>query len=173
MPPKKKYRTIIRPQSGVLSMTASVSSSAVTEREERAQPDEDGRADREERVDHDVALRDLRVLRKVVRGRFRQQQKERVQAAQEALLIGPVELGVLEAHRLQGLHTLAGLRDELVAEPELDGLGRTGLGAGGAEAFVDAVVAERPRPRLRQGLTPVAGVLVDVDRAELRPVDGA
>src|SRR5437879_7744245 len=110
MPPKKKYRTIIMPQSGVLSMTASVSSSAVTEREERAQPDEDGRADREERVDHDVALRDLRVLRKVVRGRFRQQQKERVQAAQEALLIGPVELGVLEAHRLQGL----------VAEPELE-----------------------------------------------------
>src|SRR5213594_3299269 len=164
MPPKKKYRTIIMPQSGVLSMTASVSSSAVTEREERAQPDEDGRADREERVDHDVALRDLRVLRKVVRGRFRQQQKERVQAAQEALLIGPVELGVLEAHRLQGLDTLAG------------------LGAGGAEAVVDAVVAERALPggpgvlveaddaeraRRHAVATPVAGVLVDVDRAEL------
>src|SRR6267142_953733 len=188
MPPKKKYRTIIMPQSGVLSMTASVSSSAVTEREERAQPDEDGRADREERVDHDVALRDLRVLRKVVRGRFRQQQKERVQAAQEALLIGPVELGVLEAHRLQGLDTLAGLRDELVAEPELDGLGRTGLGAGGAEAVVDAVVAERALPggpgvlveaddaeraRRHAVATPVAGVLVDVERAEFRPVDGA
>src|SRR2546430_8759297 len=188
MPPKKKYRTIIMPQSGVLSMTASVSSSAVTEREERAQPDEDGRADREERVDHDVALRDLRVLRKVVRGRFRQQQKERVQAAQEALLIGPVELGVLEAHRLQGLDALAGLRNELVAEPELDGLGRTGLGAGGAEAVVDAVVAERALPggpgvlveaddaeraRRHAVATPVAGVLVDVDRAELRPVDGA
>src|SRR5437899_1108779 len=99
MPPKKKYRTIIMPQSGVLSMTASVSSSAVTEREERAQPDEDGRADREERVDHDVALRDLRVLRKVVRGRFRQQQKERVQAAQEALLIGPVGRRFHEAHQ--------------------------------------------------------------------------
>src|SRR2546429_8902469 len=146
MPRKKKYRTIIMPQSAVLSRTASVSSSAVTEREERAHPDEDGRADREERVDHDVALRDLRVLRKVVRGRFRQQQKERVQAAQEALLIGPVELGVLEAHRLQGLDTLAGLRDELVAEPELDGLGRTGLGAGGGEAGVGSGVSERGRP---------------------------
>src|SRR5207245_9562351 len=95
MPPKKKYRTIIMPQSGVLSMTASVSSSAVTERAERTQPDEDGRADREERVDHDVALRDLRVLRKVVRGRFRQQPKERGQAAKEALLSSPGQLAAI------------------------------------------------------------------------------
>src|SRR2546425_10771108 len=146
MPPKKKYRTIIVPWRGVLGRAAAASSAAVTAREEHAHPDEDGRADREERVDHDVALRDLRVLRKVVRGRFRQQQKERVQAAQEALLIGPVELGVLEAHRLQGLDAFAGLCDELVAEPELDGLGRTGLGAGGAGAVLDAVVAERALP---------------------------
>src|SRR5881296_907421 len=188
MPPKKKYRTIIIPHSGVLSMPTSVPPPAITEREERAEPDEDGRADREQRVDDDVALRDLRILREVVRGRLRQQQEKRVQATQEALLIGPVKLGVLEAHRLQGLHTLAGLGDQLVAEPELDGLGRTGLGARGAKAVVDAVVAERALPggpgvlveaddaeraRRHAVATPVAGVLVDVDRAELRPVDGA
>src|SRR5262249_41753344 len=93
MPPKKKYRTIIIPHSGVLSMPTSVPPPAIAEREERTEPDEDGRADREQRVDYDVALRDLRILREVVCGRLRQEEEERVQATQEALLIRPVELG--------------------------------------------------------------------------------
>src|SRR3989442_2444082 len=134
MPPKKKYSTIIMPPSGVLSRPTPVYVSGIEEREELAQPDEDGRADRKQRVDDDVALRDLRVLGQVVRRRLGQEQEERVQPTQEALLIGPVELGVLEAHRLQTLHALAGLGDELVAEAELDGLGRTRLGAGGGQA---------------------------------------
>src|SRR5215813_6291905 len=186
MPPKKKYRTIIIPQSGVLSMPTSVPPPAIAEREERAQPDDDGRTDGEQRVDDDVALWDFRILRKVVRGRLRQQQEECVQATEEALLIRPIELGVLEAHRLQGLDPLAGLRDQLVAEPELDGLGRTGLGTRGTEAVVDPVVAERAllrragvlveadhteRARGHAVATAVADVLVDVDGTELRPID--
>src|SRR5262245_4331874 len=188
MPPKKKYRTIIIPHSGCLSMPTSVPPPAIAEREERTQPDEDGRADGEQRVDDDVALRDLRILRKVVRGWLCQQQEERVQATQKTLLIGPIELGVLEAHRLQGLHTLAGLRDQLVAEPKLDGLGRTSLGARGPEAVVDAVIAEGAllgragvlveaddpeRARRHAVPTAVADVLVDVDGTELRSVNRA
>src|SRR6266852_169680 len=186
MPPKKKYSTIIMPHSGVLSMAAPVSATTIAEGQERAQPDEDGRADREQRVDDDVALWELRILRQVVRRRLGQEQEERVEPAQEALLVGAVELSILEAHRLQRLHALGGLGDQLVAEAELDGLCGTGLGAGGAEAVVDTVVAEGALPR-RAGVlveaddaerarrhavaTAIADVLVDVDGAELCPVD--
>ena len=116
---------------------------AVAERQEHAEADSQGRADGEQRVDDDVALRQLRIVRQVVDRRLGQQQEERVEAAQEAAGVGTVQLGVLEAHLLERLHPLLRLAHQLVAEAELDGLGRARLGAGRAQAVVDAVVAER------------------------------
>src|SRR5262245_6252314 len=186
MPPRKKYQTIIISQWGVLSIAASLP--AIAEGQQGAEPDHEGRADGEERIDDDVALRQLRLGRQVVGRGLREQQEERVQAAQEALGVGAVELRVLEAHRLQGLDPLLGLRDELVTEAELDRVGRTRLGAGGPEPVVDAVVAERALLRGAGGLVEahhaerarrdavaaaVAHVLVDVDRTVLGPIDGA
>src|SRR5262245_26328798 len=186
MPPRKKYQTIIISQLGALSIAASLP--AATEGQQGAEPDHEGRADREERIDDDVALRKLGIGRQVVGRRLREQQEERVQAAQESLGVGAVELRVLEAHRLQRLDPLLGLRDELVAEAELDRVGRARLGAGGPEPVVDAIVAERALlcgpGRLVEAhhaegargdavAAPVAHVLVDVDRAVLGPIDGA
>src|SRR5207244_10341217 len=88
---------------------------ALAEREKRADADEDRRADGEQRVDDDVALRTLRVLRQIVGRRLRQQQEKRVEAAEETAAVRTVELGVLEAHRLESLHALVRLGDQLVA----------------------------------------------------------
>src|SRR5262245_8476519 len=157
MPPRKKYQTIIISQWGALSIAASLP--AIAEGQQGAQPDHEGRADGEERIDYNVALRELRLVRQVVGRRLREQQEERVQAAQKPFGVGAVELRILEAHPLQGLDPLLGLRDELVAEAELDRVGRTCLGAGGPEPVVDAVVAERA---LLRG----AGGLVEAHHAE-------
>src|SRR5467141_3132036 len=128
------------------------------------------------------------MLRQVVRRRPGQQQEERVEAAEEAAAVGAVELCVLEAHPLQRLDALGGLGHQVVAEPKLDGVGGTGLGAGGPEAVVDAVVTEgallggarllverhdAERARGHAVAAAVADVLVDVDGAVLGPVDGA
>src|SRR5437899_6450526 len=95
---------------------------------------------------------------------------------------------VLEAHPLQRLDALVRLGNQLVTEAELDGVGGARLGAGGPEAVVDAVVAEgallrgarllverhdAERARGHAVTAAIADVLVDVDRAELGPVDGA
>src|SRR5919197_803446 len=80
MPPRKKYSTIIISQSGVLSMVTPVPP-ALAEGEERAEAHQDSGADGEQRVDDDVALRQLRIVGEVVRPRLRQEQEERVEAA--------------------------------------------------------------------------------------------
>src|SRR5439155_25237808 len=108
MPPKKKYSTIIMPQSGALSMTTPVRPPAVTKREQSAQPDANGRANREQRVDHDVALRDLRVHGQVVRRGLGQEQEERVEPAEEPLLARAVEPSVRETQPPQRLHPPGG-----------------------------------------------------------------
>src|SRR5512146_2375125 len=99
MPPRKKYHTISMCQPGVLSIAASLSAAA--EREERAEADRDRRPDRQQGVDDDMALGQPGIRREVVRGRLGQQQEERVQPAEEALAVGAVELGLLEAHGLE------------------------------------------------------------------------
>src|SRR3990172_8054500 len=186
IPPRKKYQTIIISQLGILSIAASLP--AVAEREQRAEPDEDRRADGQERVRDDVPLRELRAVRQVVGAGLRQEQEERVQAAEEALRVGAVELRVLEAHPLERLDALLRLGLQLVPEPELDRLRRARLRTGRAEPVVDAVVAERALLRRAGGLVEghdaegaggdavaaaVARVLVDVHRPVLGPVDGA
>src|SRR5438552_6778641 len=191
MPPRKKYQTISIPQSGVLSIATSGMAASVparAQREQRSETDRRRRADREQRVDDDLARRELGIYGQVVRPRLGEEQEERVEPAEEAVLIRPVELRVLEAPPLQGFHALPRLRHEVVTEPEGDRFRRARLGAGGPEAVVDAVVTERAllrRPRMlvqrddaeRAGrhavAAPVADVLVDVDRAELRAVDRA
>src|SRR2546430_10017469 len=60
MPPRKKYQTIIISQCGVLNIVAPASLSAVAEREQHADADHERGADRQERVHHHVALRQLR-----------------------------------------------------------------------------------------------------------------
>jgi hypothetical protein len=84
--------------------------------------------------------------------------------------------------------TPAGAVTELVQRPELDRLGRAGLGAGGNEARLLTVVAERALERAavvgpavddaeRTGYDAVAAAVADVglyvDAAELRPDDRA
>src|SRR3990172_8524359 len=186
IPPRKKYQTIIISHPGVLSI--GVALPTVTKRHQRAQPDDERRADREERVHDDVALRKLWAVRQVIRPRLREKEEERVQPTEEPLGIRAVELRVIEAHRLERLHAARRLPDQLLPEPELDRVGRARLGARGPEPVVDPVVAERALPH-RPGLvveahdpegaggdavtTAVAHVLVDVDRPELGPVDRA
>ena len=133
-------------------------------------------------------MRELRLLRQpVLRGRS-QQQKKRVEAAERAVLIGAVQMRVGHAHRLKLFDARLRLGLQLVAESELDGLGRTCFRARGPEAVVQPVVAERALRR-RAGVVveadhpegarrdavaaTVADVLVDVDRAVLGPVDRA
>src|SRR5512132_2780623 len=141
MPPRKKYQTIIISQPGVLSIAASVP--PVAKRQERSQSDHERRADREQRVDDHVPLRQLGSRGQVVRRRRRQEQEEGVQAAEKALVVGAVEVRLLEAEPLERLHALLRLGHQLVAEPELDRVRGARLGAGGPEAVVDAVVTER------------------------------
>src|SRR5574341_1430855 len=186
IPPRKKYQTIIISQWGILSIAASLPATA--EREQRPEPDEDRRADGQERVGDHVPLREFRAVGQVVRAGLRQEQEERVQAAEEAVRVRAVELRVLEAHPLERLDALLRLGVELVPEPELDGLGRAPLRARRAEPVVDPVVAERAllrrtgtrverddaeRARGDAVAAAVAGVLVDVHRPVLGPVDGA
>src|SRR5262245_5321318 len=188
IPPKKKYRTISISQPGALGIGPSLAPAAIAKRQDRAHAHDQRRADREQRVDDDVALGQLWILGQIVRRRFGEQQEEGVEASQESLGVRAVELGLLEAHALQGLHALLGLGDQLVPEAELNRLGRAGLGARGAEAVVDPIVAEgallggpgllveaHDSKRARRDAVPaaVADVLVDVDGAVLGPVDRA
>src|SRR5262245_39224961 len=108
-PPRKKYQTISIVHCGFLSIAASASASPVAEAHHDPQADGDRGPDGEERIHHDVPLRELRVVGQLVRRRLRQEQEERVEAAQEAVLVGPVELRVREALGLQRLHPLLGL----------------------------------------------------------------
>src|ERR1051326_8823132 len=186
MPPRKKYQTISISQPGALSIATSLAARA--EREHRTEADDERRPDRQERVDDDVALRKLRARRQVVRLRLREQEEERVEATQESLGVGAVQLRVLEAEALQRLHPLLGLRDEIIAEAELDRLRRARFGARRSEAVVNAVVTERAllggarllverddAERTRRHAVPaaVAHVLIDVDGAELRALNRA
>src|SRR5215471_12827106 len=114
MPPRKKYQTINISQPGVLVMAVPLSATA--EREDRAEADGDRGADRQQRIDDDVALRQLRIRRQIVRARLGQQQEEGVQPAEEALLVGAVELRLLEAHAPERLDALLRLGDQVVTE---------------------------------------------------------
>src|SRR3989338_3661602 len=129
MPPGQKEQTNIISHSGLLSTPASVP--ALAERQQRTEPDDQRRADRQQRVGDDVPLRQLRAVRQVVGRRLGQEQEERVQAAEEPLAVGAVELRLLEPHALEGLHALLRPGDQLVTEPELDRVGRAGPGARG------------------------------------------
>src|SRR6266404_1439586 len=157
MPPRKKYQTIIISQWGGLSIGPSLA--PFPEREHDAEAYHQRRADRQQRVDDDVALGQPGLLREVVGRRLGQEQEEGIEAAQEAAGVGAVELGVLEAQALERLHALGRLLHQVVAEAELDRLGRAGLGAGGPQAVVDAVVTEGA---LLRG----ARLLVEGDHAE-------
>src|SRR5207245_391931 len=156
------------------------------EGDQGAQPHDQGGADRQERVDEDVALRKLRLLREPVERRLAEEQEERVETAQVAFRVRAVELGVFVAELSELLDPLLGDAGQLVAEAEPDRLGRARLRAGGPEAVVDPVVAEGA---LRRGAgivvarsdadwtggdevpAGVADVLVDVASSELGPVD--
>src|SRR5213596_2273108 len=129
------------------------------EGDQRAQPDDQGGADRQERVDDDVLLGELGLLREPVDRRLAEEQEERVETAQVTARVLAVELGVLVAERLELVDPLLGDDRQIVAEAELDRLGRARLGAGRSEAVVDPVVAERA---LRRG----AGVVVERDDAD-------
>src|SRR5216683_1634803 len=188
MPPKKKYQTIKRCQSGLLSIAAPLVAAAIPEGNDRPYADQERRAYREQGIDQHVALGQERLLGQTVRGRLVEQEEEGVQAAQRALRVGAVELRLLVAHLLERCDPLVGLGHELVAEPELNRLRRARLRAGRPEAVVDAVVAERAlvgpsrvvverddAERARADTVPaaVADILVDVHGAELGPVDRA
>src|SRR5882724_8387071 len=189
MPPMKKYQTMRRCQSGVLTISiAALLSAAVAEGHEGAHPDEQRRAHRQERVHQDVPLGQERFLREVVGGRLVEEEEEGVEPAEGAIAVGPVELGARIAHLLELRHALLRLGHQLVAEAELDGLGGAGLGAGRPQPVVDAVVAEGAlvgppgvvvvghhpeRARAHAVPAAVADVLIDVHGAVLGPVDGA
>src|SRR5438093_15196 len=198
IPPRKKYQTMRRCQSGDLSMAAILDltvraraglgrAAALPEGEQRADSDEQGRADGQERIHDHVALRKRGLLGQGV-GRGLVEEEEGVEPSQGAVGVGAVELRVLVAHVLERGHPLARLGHQLVPEAELYGLRGTGLGAGGSQPVVDAVIAEGalvgpPRVVVERHhaegagadavAAAVAHVLVDVDGAVLRPVDGA
>src|ERR1700730_745648 len=193
IPPRKKYQTMSRCQSGDLSMAAvlgvaAIGSAPLAEREERPDADEERRPDGQQRVHDHVALGKGRLLRQRVGRRLVEQEEERVETAQRAIAVGAVELRVFVAHALERRHALVGLGHQLVPEAELDGLRGAGLRAGGAEAVVDAIIAERALvgpPRIviegdhAEGAgadavaATVADILIDIDRPVLRPVDRA
>src|SRR6202795_141195 len=149
MPPRKKYQTIRRCQSGFLSIAAAFEgaagwgiAAALAESQDRPHTDQQRRAYREQGIDQHVALRQERLLGKGVRGRLVEQQEEGVEPSQRPVAVGAVELRLLVAHLLERRDALAGLGHQLVPEAELDGLRGARLGAGGPEPVVDAVVAE-------------------------------
>src|SRR5436309_15221712 len=122
-PPRKKYTSIRKGQCADWSrppMLGLPARAALAEGDQRADPHEQGGADRQQGVHEDVLLRKLRFLRQPVARRLGYEQEERVRAAQEARRVGAVELCVLEAHRLERLDALLRLAHEIVAEAELD-----------------------------------------------------
>src|SRR6266478_4316480 len=198
MPPRKKYQTMRRCQSGALSMAAvlgvtalgraTIGTTSLPEGEQRPHPDQQGRADGQERVHDHIALGKGRLLGQGVGRRLVEKEEEGVEATQGAIGVGAVELRLLVAHSFQRLHALTRLGHELVPEAELYRFRGTGLGAGGSQPVVDAVIAEGAfigpsRVVIERHHTEGAGadavaatiadILVDVDGAVLRPVDGA
>ena len=130
-----------------------------------------------------------RLLREVVGRRLVEEQEERVEPAEEALAVGAVELGVLEAHPLERLHALlAPWRTSSSRNPNwMDSVGHALAQAGPSPLWMRSLqkvhLLARPVSWLKDttpnGHEPhavpaaVADVLVDVDGAELGPVDGA
>src|SRR5262245_18081247 len=92
-----------------------------------ADPHGDGRANRQERVDEHVPLREPWVLGEAVRGRLARDQEERVQPTERTVLILAVELRVLVTLLAEILDALAGECRELVPVAKPDRLGRAGL----------------------------------------------
>ena len=79
-----------------------------------------------------VAGGDHLIRRQAVHLGLVQQQEERPAAADAVVRVVQVELGVVLAGLAQVRHPQRGPLAELVQRPELDGLGRAGLGAGGS-----------------------------------------
>src|SRR5574341_303480 len=120
MPPRKKYQMISRCQPGLLSMLVPLAA-PLPEGHDSADAHRQRGADGEEGVHDDVALGQQRLLGEVVRGRFVQQQEERVEATERPVGVRPVELRVPVPHLLELGDPRLGLLGQLVAEAELDG----------------------------------------------------
>src|SRR5713101_9440047 len=198
MPPRKKYQTISQCQSGDLSIAAVLGMAAwgmaawgmaapLAKCHDRAHAHQEGRAHGEKRIHLHVALRQKRLLRQGVGRRPVEEQEEGIETPQRPVRIGAVQLRVLVAHLLERGHALLRLGHELVTEAELDGIRGARFGAGGPEPVVDPVIAEgalvgAPRVVVERDHPEGAGadavpaavahVLIDVDGAELRAVDG-
>src|SRR5712691_4910226 len=126
MPPRKKYQTISMCQSGGLSMAVPLSA-PLAERHDGRHADQEGRPDGEHGVGQHVALGQLGLVRQIVGGRLVEQQEEGIEPAQGPLAVGAVEMGACEALLFELGDPLLGLGDQLVAEAELDRVGRAGL----------------------------------------------
>src|SRR5206468_758207 len=105
-------------------------------------------------------------------------------AAHAVVRVLAVEAGVGPARLAQVGHPARGPLAQLVQRPELDGIGRAGLGAGGFHAVAEPVVGQRALPdpavpgplvdhAVRAGRDAVAAAVADVllhyHRAELGP----
>src|SRR5213080_2634802 len=134
-----------------------------------------------------VACRQLRLRGQAVHLGLVHQQVERVEPAERPLRVGAVQIG-FGALSAELLHPFLGPLPQLRNRPELDRVGRTGLGARGLEAHLETVITEgallrRARHRVdvddaeRTGgdtcPAAVAHVGLDHDRVELGADDGA
>src|SRR5687767_7055844 len=103
-PPRKKYRSIMSGQSALWSSPGSMAIplpllpivavtvvAAATEGEQRAESDCHGGADGEHRIQEDVSLGQLRLLRQPVLRRLAEKEEEGVEAAERPALVGSVE----------------------------------------------------------------------------------
>ena len=87
-----------------------------------------------------MRFRSARRFRQVIRCRLLGQQEEGVEAFVLARVALAVEIGLGFSPCTSRTFALS---PQLVDRPELDRVGRAGLGAGGLEAVLQAVVAER------------------------------
>src|SRR6266850_1300248 len=120
IPPRKKYQTMSRCQSGDLSMAAilgvtgapgiaAIGPAPLAEGEQRSDAHEERRPDGQQRVHDHVALGKGRLLRQRVGCRLVEEEEERVEPAQGAIAVGAVELRAVVAHALERGHALVGL----------------------------------------------------------------
>src|SRR5882762_4930840 len=142
---------------------------------------------REQRAWHQVSGRQPRAGRQAIHFGLVDEEKERIEPSQHPV-VGAVEIRAPLALRVELADPGLRLLSELGNRPEHDRVGGTGLGAGGLQPGLQAVVTERAllgrvRDRIhpddaegagRDAVTaPVARVGLDHDRVELGTDDGA